>query len=375
MQPTGTNQLSVVQYCFESSGLTEPLDNIKPDSLNELKDICLSFVDSACFIEEWVFYSETKYGFALNLPTTNYSDNSFSDAFEELLNSDVFKRTFKRNSEKMNCHLSVATFNPSISAVPTVLRGTTGITYTVSDFCLGSYDSIDSIPTKELENRILESLREQSRLVYNREPLCLGNQYFCASNFSFKEDSVYTRVAKGREQTYCTIEFSLNVDIVGPFLFDTVTQDCLPTKLESKVFGPQKYIPNLDPNPAAFGELFSERLGNAEEFLTQQNLVAIYVTECEDYECLESLSNSIAQYIIDLSQTFGIPPQVFELEPKIEGDRFYLAIALKTSDHSLIREFHHCVNEVRLNDHISRSKSMFFNSPVLSVMCNTSDNH
>lgn len=362
------SQYYVLQLCLNSVS-NDPLPTPKCGTVSAVLSNLSKLIGLHEFqFSNWAFPSHISNGIALCFPVTG------KEATKALANSssvDITKviEQLGYKADSVEGGFEITGFMPSIRAVSISSSGTNGVTYQIGRFCLGPAEeapqSPQDVPEHEYLDIIESDLRTQAGLLQSHNPalnrgnLCIGNLKVSAESHLHEHASVTYRV--------CDISFTANIDIVGPFRFGHETGDYELGRIETKQVGQYRNLDGIIYNKAAFIELLAFRTGGLSRPYTDfQNSFGVFSTEAENLQTLELLAEEISQYILNVNEHLEpINQNVIAIAAKENPPA--LAVKIHTSDNSLLAEFRHTLNEIRLdNPALARSTNSFPNALIVN---------
>ncbi len=269
---------------------------------------------------------------------------------------------------------TVAQFVPHMMAKAHTTDGCDAIEYTVENFCyaISPKDApvqISDMSFSELWNIVKDNLIEVAPMLGVDENI-LSDDHFRAVKFEFDVDSLSDYPLPNSDNQIaqcCTITFAMNIDVVGPFTFgkETGLQDITPEIIGRSAI-PLNYEDGMSYNYNAWGDLLQRRLASfGHEYGEHQTQIAIFYSLAQDTDTLNTLCETVAEFLALSSKSEFFPMECFTLQPVIDEDtdKFQLNVGFKTNDAMLVREFHYALNQLRLDSETLLVGSDSFSQP------------
>ncbi|MCG9576674.1 hypothetical protein L1D14_10535 [Vibrio tubiashii] len=359
---SGANAIRTKWSCLQVSFSTEihgvAFPKISTETANKVLDTLCELVGQEVIVREWTFSSTFDNSLSFNMPIPEVYSPLAIELFTKSVQENLLA-LIKPNKIAMTLSVNLVPFVPHMYAKPFSVDSSSAIRYTVTNFTYAVSKNDVPIDPSSMETIVLEDIVRQN-LLRAAVPLgysskALDPQNFRAVLFDYEPDSI--KVEKIDDERYaccCTMSFSMNMDVVGPFFFglEDAALVC-PPEIVQRVPCKSNHQQGMLYNWGAFGDILNLRVSNfGHDYVSHQSQLVVYHSRAASMDALALLCKRVSDFLEQSAVNDFFPIGCFQLSPHIDKDNeeYSFNLGFANNDSTLIRELLFALNEMRLND-------------------------
>ncbi|WP_063664889.1 hypothetical protein [Aliivibrio fischeri] len=352
-------------YCIQigTNNFKDNDQEKKEQIVNKVKELISSLTEQGTFH----FLSQLQYDLEINIPFPSKYNKERLELIIKALEDSLKDSNIEQ--------IKLFEFSPSIIPVSIMTSGSNAIQYHIPKFCYQVTDNLDEIiPPQDFGNSQIESMIKESIAFqkdhYSINAKCADNKLLSIGNILIKSSSATIVTINGRHFALCSLSFCSNVEVLAPFKFgfNVIDRETFESNhkeldnigsIDDCNWWPKRFCPDIKTNLASFIELLCNEINANPQYVSEQCLPQVAVSNCQSEESTEALCEAIAEYIQEVLDVIGTDNNLFKVQTRSTPD-WEIAVLIFCNDYALAKEFFYAINEVRQSSEVTCNSTSIF---------------